>query len=64
MNLQVATDVVVEFNGDISRMLHYPVWHVRVPDRLRVVALTANAEIHSRSNKHLNGIERVQQCID
>ena len=55
VNLHVTTDPVVQFNGDISRMLHIRVPHVIEPHRLRVEVLATDAEVHQGTVKHLRG---------
>lgn len=45
-HLQVTTDPMVQFDGDISRMLHIRVPHVIVAHWLPVVVQATDAEVH------------------
>lgn len=58
VHLQVTSDAVVQFYGDISRMLHIRVSHVIIAHWFPVVVLSADAEVDQRTVKHLVGGER------
>lgn len=44
VHLDIATDAMVQFDGDVTCMFHYCVWHVGEMDRLASEVLTADAE--------------------
>lgn len=44
VHLDIATDAMVQFDGDVTCMFHDCVWHVGEMDRLASEVLTADAE--------------------